>query len=407
MNPDFLTELLALLRLRFLPGVGDRTAGRLLDHFGSAVAALEAEHEGFVRIAGREAGRARETGTCELDAEKVLERAGRLGMAIVGRGLPGYPVALLQLVDPPPVLFLRGRLETLDRPALTVVGSRKATSAGRRFAGELGEVLSAAGVAVASGLALGIDAAAHRGALGGPGATIGVLASGLDEVHPRSHRRLQERIAGEGLLVSEFPPGEEVRPHHFPRRNRILAALGRAVVVVEAGARSGALITVDHALDLGLRVFSVPGSIEYDQSRGSNALLRDGAECLGEPLDIFRIGDDSSELPLFPDEIRARALGRAAGAVRQDPDDPGQADEAEALTLLLGSDPRSTESLQRSSGLPAVELMRRLSELEMGGVAVRTEGGWRLAARPPLDPGIRRRIPRPGVGRAEPVVPPR
>ncbi len=383
MIGEVLPELIGLLRLRLLPGVGDRTVTRLLAHFGTAVAALEADHAPFAALAGKEAARARED-EGEGEARAILERAGGLGMAVAGIGLPGYPPALLRLVDPPPVLFLRGRLELLDAPALAVVGARRATGEGRRFARWLGEELAGAGVAVVSGLALGIDAAAHRGALGGAGSTVAVLASGLDEVHPASHRRLQERIGHEGLLVSEFFPGERVWPHHFPRRNRILAGLGRGLAVIEAGERSGALITVDHALDLGIRIFAVPGPLSSPSSIGTNALLRDGAECLVDPRDLLGGRESGMEDPLFP-EFSPRVAAR-------DPRPEGG--ERGELLSLLGTNPVTVEALQERSGLRAHALLPLLLELELEGRVLRSAAGWCITRRPDeARGGGARRIP--------------
>ena len=170
-----------------------------------------------------------------------------------------YPERLGHLVDPPPVLFARGRLDLLSRPAVTIVGSRRSTAYGRRSAEALAAQMALRGITVVSGLALGIDGASHRGALEAGGDTIAVLGSGVDLIQPASHRRLGERVARDGLLLSEFLPGEPARAHHFPRRNRILAALGGAVVVVEAAEKSGALITVEHASRSGAGCVCGPG----------------------------------------------------------------------------------------------------------------------------------------------------
>jgi DNA processing protein len=201
-------------------------------------------------------------------------------MRVTLRGEPDYPCGLLNLADPPPLLFLRGRVELLGTPGVAVVGARRATARGRDVALRLGRALGAAGVPVVSGLARGVDGAAHHGALEAGGTTVAVLGSGAERAYPRSHERLFRGILEKGLVVSEFPPGTEPLPHHFPRRNRILAALSRAVVVVEAGRKSGALITVDHALDLGLDVYAVPGPIDVPSCEGSNRLLQDGARAI-------------------------------------------------------------------------------------------------------------------------------
>jgi DNA processing protein len=279
-GPGVLTdpeELRALLLLRLLPGVGDRRVADLLSEHGSACAALSAPATAFARVGGRRGAAARTDPELLRRVDDALERCRMSGIRIVPIGDPLYPECLRHLADPPPVLFLRGDPVLLRIPSVTIVGSRRSTAAGRRTARRLAGSISARGVPVVSGLALGIDAAAHRGALEGPGGTVAVMGCGVDRAHPPGNRRLLLRILEEGLLVSEFFPGEPARPHHFPRRNRILAALSDSVVVVEAAARSGALITVDHALDLGREVFAVPGSVEAPQSRGTNRMLGDGA----------------------------------------------------------------------------------------------------------------------------------
>jgi DNA processing protein len=340
-------------------------------------------------------------------------------------GDPLYPPALHHLVDPPPILFLRGDPALLRIPSVTVVGSRKATPTGRRTAERLARGISEREVPVLSGRALGIDAAAHRGALEGPGGTVAVLGSGPDMAYPPSNRRLFLRIVEKGLVVSEFPPGEKARPHHFPRRNRILAALADTVVVVEAGERSGALITVDHALDLGREVYAVPGSLDSLQSRGSNRLLTDGAgaatsvedlapalrwgwrKWAEEPGGLDRIGPGGQALDreggprdrrrpgpemctgsrrrprqASPREARARdqlplfqgSMGDAGAATG-----PGRGTDPSGgseLLALLGPAPASLEVLVERSGLPPGQILARLTELELQGKARRRGEGW-------------------------------
>jgi DNA processing protein len=374
-DPAVQAELGALLRLRLTPRVGDLAVGRLLDAFGSAQAAVDSPSEAFAGVAGEKAARGRHTPEVDRRIDETLRWAREMGVRVVGRGLPGYPARLLHLADPPPILFMLGRTELLRETVVTVVGTRKATGAGRRFALELGRVVSGLGVPVASGLALGIDAAAHRGALEGRGSTVAVLGSGLDRAHPASHRELQARILREGgLLVSEFLPGDEVRPHHFPRRNRILAGLAHVVVVVEAGVPSGATITADMAADLGRWVFTVPGAVDYPQSQGTNELLREGA------LPLTRPGDLVEELwrkgLLHPDDlpaVRGDGLADTRG-LGEMPDPHGILDLLRARALPLAE-------LERRVGLPPSQLLPALSELELMGGAVRDPEGWRLPDR--------------------------
>jgi DNA processing protein len=368
---DHPAELLALVQLRITAEVGDRTAERLLSHFPSARSALGCSPATYRALTGR--ARPAEWGAAELQvrAREILDHAEARGDSVLGRGIEGYPDELLNLADPPPVLFARGNLDLLEGPAVTIVGTRRATGSGRRFAFDLGRCLAQAGVTVVSGLALGIDAAAHRGALEVGGPTLAVLANGLDRVHPRSHRHLQEEIGrGGGLLVSEFPPDEVAARHHFPRRNRILAALAPVLVVVEAPSRSGALITVDHALDLGRDIYAVPGPVEYEQSAGTNGLIRDGAWPLIHPRQLLEEGRDSpggggsgpctaqQEIPLE---------GR----------EPAPAPPPGRILTVLGPRPLTTDQVVARASLPPPRVLQELTELELRGSVVRDAEGWR------------------------------
>jgi DNA processing protein len=239
----------------------------------------------------------------------------------------------------------------MDTPAITVVGSRRATARSRDVAERLGHGLAMADCCVASGMALGIDGAAHRGALQARGDTIAVLGRGPDEPYPPSHRRLFGEILDRGLVVSEFAPGTPPLPHHFPRRNRILAALSRAVVVVEAGERSGALITVDHALDLGIDIWSVPGPIDLAACVGSNRLLAEGAR----PL---------LSVASFVEEVAGGE--RPARRPLQGP--------AGSVVSALADEPLSVDQLGARLGLSTPEVLALLTELELMGVVRRMPG---------------------------------
>ncbi len=275
--PPSAHENFVALTLSGLPGVGDRSFRIAVDHFGTATAALRAP-AALRALLPRASVAAPQRLKAERAARTLLDRTAEGGFELWTYGAKGYPRRLGALHDPPAALWGRGDERWLEqKPPCAVVGSRRATPSGLRIAHALGRALALARIGVASGMALGIDAAAHRGALDGGGATIAVLGSGVDVPTPRSQRALYGQILQNGLVLSEFPPGAPAAAQNFPRRNRILAALSRAVVVVEAAKRSGALITVDHALDLGVSVFAVPGSIESARNEGSNALLADGA----------------------------------------------------------------------------------------------------------------------------------
>ena len=272
---------LDLLLLDALPGVGPVAVKRLVDRFGTAARALIAPTGEFTAVTDSTAARARSDRTLREDVDRRLRKAEGLGILCVTWDDDLYPASLRPLADPPPVLFLRGDPSLLvNRRTVSVVGARRATARARDVGERLGSALARSGCVVASGLALGVDGAVHEGVLRAGGSTIAVLGTGPDVPYPRAHRRLFRSMIERGLLVTEFLPGTEALPHHFPRRNRILAGLSSATVVVEAGARSGALITVDHALDLGRDVWAVPGPIDAPTCVGSNRLLLDGARPL-------------------------------------------------------------------------------------------------------------------------------
>lgn len=385
-------EVRNLLFLRLLPGVGDRRLARALENHGTARRVLGLPEHRLAEVLGTRGAGALQGGQGWTEVDEILDRCRELGIRIAVRGDERYPAALLPLADPPAVLFLRGSLELLDRPSIAIVGSRRATATGRRTAERLGRELSAAGVTVVSGMALGIDGAAHRGALEGRGGTVAVLGSGPDRSYPKAHSRLFEEILERGLIVSEFPPGEPAQPFHFPRRNRILAALSAGVVVVQAARRSGALITVEHALDLGREVFAVPGSVERRQSEGVNALLRDGAHVLvraRELLEVMGWGAGRGEWdpsptvsvsrtspveePSHPAAARGSGEGEPSGTDEVGSAGPSDRSRVRSILELI---PRPVDALVGDLGIPAQRVLAALTRLELDGVACREGGGW-------------------------------
>jgi DNA processing protein len=289
-------------------------------------------------------------------AERMRLAAG--GLRFLGRSEPGFPRLLRAIHDPPPGLFLRGTasLDVLGRPAVAVVGARACSAYGRHVARMLSRELAAAGLVVVSGLARGVDGEAHRGALEGGGATIAVLGCGVDRDYPAAHAELAVRIVSNGgLVVAEYAPGVEPAPWRFPARNRIIAGLSLATVVVEARERSGALITADFALEEGREVFVVPGEITSVLSAGSNALLRLGATPLLAAADVL------SALGVEPPEPRTADVS---------------ADAARALATVREG-PIGADELARETGLEAGRLAAALSELELAALVAVDEGVYR------------------------------
>lgn len=338
--------MIEALTLQGLPRVGPKRFRRLVDHFGSAGAALEADRSEFGAIAGSRASDARGEGAAGRDARDLVRRCADAGIEILTYGGPGYPPRLHDLHDPPPVLFVLGRTHLLRGACAAVVGSRRATAYGRRVARALGRRLAGQDRCVVSGMAMGVDAESHRGAL--PGPTVAVLGSGVDVPSPPRNAALYRAILEHGAVVSEFAPGTRAEPHHFPRRNRIIAALASDVVIVEASRRSGALITAEFALDLGREVHAVPGPIDRATSEGTNRLIADGAAIV---IDT-ELGEDAAAAISLPREPELRELLAALPAA------PTTVDEVAAVT-----------------GWPPDEVGARLTVLEIQGYVTPTRDG--------------------------------
>jgi DNA processing protein len=340
-----------LLTLSLLPGVTPRACRDLGARM--PLAAALARPEEHADLLGEPARALLKSGQARRRAEDEQRRTAALGARLVGRDEPQYPHLLRHVYDPPPILYVQGSLvEGEGDHSLAVVGSRAASVQGAALARAMARDLAAAGVTVVSGLARGIDTAAHQGALDGRGRTVAVLGSGLDRLYPVDNTRLAEAVAGRGAVVSEFPLGTTPQPGYFPRRNRIIAGWGRAVVVVEAAQRSGALVTARCALEEGRDVMAVPGHPSFPGSAGTNALIRDGALLVRGAADVAEaLG---VELP--------EAAPRASEG-----DDP-------VLAALSADTPASVEDLQRRSGRPASEVLGRLTELEVASRVRRLPG---------------------------------
>ncbi len=291
-------------------------------------------------------------------ARATLDRAARTGIDIVGWHDADYPAALAAIHDPPPVLWLRGDRACLLRQAVALVGSRAGSASALVIAEQLAADLAGRGVIVVSGLARGVDSAAHRGALAGGGGTLAVLGSGADVVYPPEHRPMADAIAAAPVsaIVSELPPGTRPLRWFFPLRNRIISGLSQAVVVIEAGEKSGSLITARCALEQGRDVLAVPGSVLGGRNRGGHALLRDGAKIVESADDILE------ELQLVPDRSDA---GRARAQL---PDDP-------LLASLPVGEPFDLDYIVAQYGLAPISVLPRLLALELRGIIRRAGGG--------------------------------
>ena len=336
-------ELAAWLRLLETPGVGRDGARRLLATHGSPQAVMAANV-----LATPPA-----TFPALLDATLAWLAADER-RRIITLGDPAYPNSLLETADPPLLLYAEGRVELLGAESLAIVGSRNATRQGLDNARSFAAQLSHAGLTIVSGLALGIDAAAHEGGLEGTGSTVAVVGTGLDSSYPTRNRALANRIAERGLLVSEYSLGTPPLQPHFPQRNRIIAGLARATLVVEAAPQSGSLITARLANEAGRDVLAIPGSIHSPQSRGCHALIKQGAKLVESVADIL-------------DELRPGAAPPRPAAAASRPD-------TDPLLQALGFDPITLDALAERTGWPPAELSTRLLDLELDGRVARLPG---------------------------------
>lgn len=346
-------ELAAWIKLSLVQGLGGQSLRKLLAAFGLPQQVLAAGRAALAKIVSAEIA-ARVLADADSPAiDAALEWAAAEGNAVLTLADGEYPQSLLETPDPPALLYLRGRRELLARPGLAVVGSRNATPQGMSNAEHFARAFSAAGLTIVSGLALGIDAAAHRGGLDAAGSTIAVLGTGADILYPQRNRALGERIAREGLIVSEFPLGTPPHGANFPRRNRVISGLARGCLVVEAALASGSLITARLAAEQGREVFAIPGSIHSPHAKGCHALIKQGAKLVESAEDLLQ------ELGL---------IGTMAQPAVIDPVVPG-------LLAQLGYDLCDIDTLCARSGLTAAVVSAMLLQLELDGKVASLPGG--------------------------------
>jgi DNA processing protein len=337
--------------------IGPIRLKRLVDKFGSIADAWNAPQRELRQVLDEASVESVMAIRRSLDLDREMEGIERLGIEVVTLGDHTYPRLLREVPNPPSVLYMKGTLVDEDQKSVAIVGTRRCTAYGRQMAATMAEQLARAGVTVISGLALGIDGQAHRGALAGGGRTIAVLGSGVDQIYPSSHRDLAAQIVATGAVISDYPPGTKPDARNFPPRNRIIAGLSRGIVVVEAPARSGALITVDFAADYGRDVFCVPGNALSEYSAGCHAAVRDGARLVTSAADVLE------------------DLGMAAPA-------PGVAaqqafplsEQERHLLNYIRWEPQHIDELSAAAGLTPSQSGALLTLLELKG-AVRDAGG--------------------------------
>ncbi len=350
-------ERLDWLRLIRSENIGPIIFEQLLEAYGSAEDALEALPE-----LSRKGGLKREIRLCSrADAEAEIAKAAASGARFVARCEPDYPLLLRHIDSAPPLICIKGRAEIIARDAIAIVGSRNASANGRRLARLFASELASAGFTIVSGLARGIDTAAHEAAL--DRGTVAVLANGVDVIYPPENASLQEAIARDGLLISEMPPASEPRSESFPRRNRIISGISRAVIIVEAALRSGSLITARLANEQGREVFAVPGSPLDPRSEGTNRLISEGAHLLSKSQDVLDALD--AMRPRIAEVAETKEpVGKP---VMPESDAPARA----VILSLLSTAPTEIDDLIRESGIPAQLVLAVLLELELAGKLVR------------------------------------
>ncbi len=358
--------LVAAVRLSLVSGVGPRMRGKLLARFGSPEAVFQAAPSDLQTIdgVGPKLCRAIVAARDAIDAESEIELCRTSGITILTEGSEAYPRPLSNLPDPPGVLFVRGSWQPSDSLAIAIVGSRHATHYGLQQAEKLAGGLARAGITIVSGLARGIDAAAHRGALAAGGRTIAVLASGVLNIYPPEHTELAQQVSEQGAVLSESPPRAEPLSGMFPQRNRIISGLSLGVLVVEAAERSGALITARHAMEQDRDVFAVPGPVTSRMSRGCHRLIRDGAKL------VETVDDVLEELgPLF-EATPAQADGRAV----HHPAELSLNELEQQVLTAIQTEPTTIDAVIAAANLPAPQVLATVSVLEMRRLVRRLSG---------------------------------
>jgi len=341
------------LTLCLTPGLGSGTIRRLLQVFGPPDQIFRATAAELTQASSSETALALKSGAPSVAIDSALHWASQHGHHVITLADSEYPRLLLEIADPPALLYAHGDPALLETPALAVVGSRNGTAQGLRNAETFAKAFSASGVTIVSGLAMGIDAAAHRGGLAGRGSTIAVLGTGIDVMYPRSNASLFDEIAARGLLLTEYPVGTPPAGHNFPRRNRLISALARGCLVVEAALGSGSLITARMAIEQGRDVFAIPGSIHSPLSKGCHSLIKQGAKLVESAEDVL------VELGHVIPTSAART----------------QSSVTDGLLTHMGFDPIDVDSLCARAGLPAQAISAELLRLELDGLVSPMPGG--------------------------------
>ena len=369
--PDRSADLADWVRLTAIPGIGGESQRHLLKAFGLPGAIFAAGGSAVRGVIGAALAERLASHDAAAAVEAAQAWAAEPGNRIVTLADADYPQALLRTDDPPVLLYVKGRAELLNRPAVAIVGSRSATKQGEANAEAFAAALSGAGLTVVSGLALGIDAAAHRGALRGPGSTVAFIGTGADRIYPARNAPLTREIAEQGCVVSEFPLGMAALAGNFPRRNRLIAGIALGCLVVEAAEKSGSLITARLALDAGREVFAIPGSIHSPLAKGCHQLIKQGAKLVEKAADILEELRWERSAGAVPP--KGTSCGASPGTTFSET--PPESAEQAAVLELLGHDPSSLDILSDRSGLTPAHLLAILLPLELEGRVAQLPGG--------------------------------
>ncbi len=358
-------EMFYWLALNFVPGIGSVLFRRLIDRFRSPEAVFRAPEKELLKVEGVSRNLILEIqkGPPEKRVKRELTLLNEIGAKLLTFQDDLYPNRLKEIYDPPPLLYLRGEIKEEDELAVAIVGSRKTTPYGRWMAEKISQDLSQHGITIISGMARGIDSVAHWGALSGGGRTIAVLGCGVDVIYPTENRGLSQKIIEQGALLSEFPIGTPPESGHFPRRNRIISGLAIGVVIVQAGERSGALITAGYALEQGREVFAVPGNVGTETSRGANRLIREGAKMVETSEDILE--------EILPQWKKEKEVRSEENKIFLD-----LSEEEKKLYSLLGGDPMHIDALIRESQFEPGQVSSLLLNLEMKGLITQWPGKY-------------------------------
>ena len=383
------TERFAWVQLAFTPYIGAESFTQLIEHCGSAEAALKAPAALVAQLGryGKQAAAAwHDTGKAKTACETAFNWEKQPDCRLLLSCDEDFPIRLKEGLTPPPVLFVRGNADLLRQASVGIVGSRHATPQAMRIAGDFGRALSEQNIPVISGMAAGIDTAAHHGALQGAGSTIAVWGTGIDRVYPQSNQKLAYQIAEQGVIVSEFPLGTRPLAGNFPRRNRLIAGLAQAVLVVEAALESGSLITARLAGEMGREVMAIPGSIANPHSKGCHKLIKEGAklvECLDDILsecpELLQKSIESSGSTQLPTKLSTRKRANVSRENKQpalvEMLQQTVAAEGNSLLAMMGYDPIHPDLLAEKCKLATDEIYAQLMELELDGMVVAMPGG--------------------------------